>query len=416
MSNRDLKKYYKFLLVDGKRALKLDLNNVEITEAKYGSKTNKIDVLGIIYENIKFKKKNIKIDNDTFEEDPHYKKVKQLFLTINNELDLQLDENNILTYDIDFTLDNNNKIELILQQVTKMRIDNIIKNNNKDIVIDNFENNQKNSISENNQENCISEKVYTFEQYKNYYKDFINFDPIIGFIILRKVIDEKTDKLWIRCYNSIRKFYNNRILIIDDNSDYKYLTVNKELVNTSIIYSEFKNSGEILTLYYYHKYNFCDRVIILHDSMYINKKIDFVNLKNFNNYTRIFSFSSKWYNFDNQFIYPQINKLNNSQEIKDYHNINKEKLIGCFGCSMVIEYHFLNLLQEKYNIFNLIDIISNRDHRKGLERTLSCILKKSEIDLNFETITDLYGTIHKHIDLQKNNKNDVYIFKEFIGR
>ena len=47
----------------------------------------------------------------------------------------------------------------------------------------------------------------------------------IGFIILRYVNSELTNKYWINCYNSIRKYYpENTILIIDDNSDYQYIT------------------------------------------------------------------------------------------------------------------------------------------------------------------------------------------------
>ena len=59
----------------------------------------------------------------------------------------------------------------------------------------------------------------------------------IGFIILRCVQNELTNKYWIYCYECIRKYYaDNLILIIDDNSDYKYIT-NENLYNTTIINS-----------------------------------------------------------------------------------------------------------------------------------------------------------------------------------
>ena len=402
--NEDLSKYYKFMLLNSKRALKINLNELEITNAEYGSTTNKINVLDIIYEKIKNKQKSISVDNETFKNDPHYKKVKHLIITLNNTIHLQLDENNILTYEIDYN--NDNKIDLKLQQLNKLKIDNIIKKNNNSKKLVNLSNNNENSTFDTNEIN----------KYQNFYKNYINFLPIIGFIILRKVVDNDTDKLWIRCYESIRKFYDNRIIIIDDNSDYKYLTVDKDLINTSIVYSEFKNRGEILSFYYYHKYNFCDRAVILHDSMYICKKIDFSSIENFNNYTRLFSFSNKWYNFDNVNIEPQINQLDNSEELLNYHHKNKSNMIGCFGCTMVIEHHFLNFIVKKYNLFNLLNIVTTRNHRKGLERTMSLILKKSEEELNFNTITDLYGTIHKHIDLQKEKKDKIFIYKEFVGR
>ena len=40
----------------------------------------------------------------------------------------------------------------------------------------------------------------------------------LGFIILRNVNSELTNKYWIHCYNCIRKYYpENKIIIIDDN-------------------------------------------------------------------------------------------------------------------------------------------------------------------------------------------------------
>ena len=42
----------------------------------------------------------------------------------------------------------------------------------------------------------------------------------LGFIILRHVNSELTNKYWVNCYNCIRRHYpENKILIIDDNSN-----------------------------------------------------------------------------------------------------------------------------------------------------------------------------------------------------
>ena len=46
----------------------------------------------------------------------------------------------------------------------------------------------------------------------------------LGFIILRCVKTEKSVDMWIHCYDCIRKYYlRTKILIIDDNSDYKLI-------------------------------------------------------------------------------------------------------------------------------------------------------------------------------------------------
>ena len=61
----------------------------------------------------------------------------------------------------------------------------------------------------------------------------------LGFIILRHVNNNLTNKYWIKSVNSIRHFYpENHILIIDDNSDYNYVT-NEKLYKTTIINSEY---------------------------------------------------------------------------------------------------------------------------------------------------------------------------------
>ena len=39
-------------------------------------------------------------------------------------------------------------------------------------------------------------------------------DNTYGFIILRHVRNFKDNQMWISCYNSIRKFYSNKIIII----------------------------------------------------------------------------------------------------------------------------------------------------------------------------------------------------------
>ena len=91
----------------------------------------------------------------------------------------------------------------------------------------------------------------------------------IGFIILRHVSNNITNEYWKECYSCIKRFYpKNRILIIDDNSDYAYVT-DDPLDNTMIIRSEYTKRGEYLPYYYYLKTNFCETAVILHDSVFI---------------------------------------------------------------------------------------------------------------------------------------------------
>ena len=49
----------------------------------------------------------------------------------------------------------------------------------------------------------------------------------IGFILLRHVRNETTNRYWMLCYDCIRRYYPlHRIMIIDDNSNYDFVTNN----------------------------------------------------------------------------------------------------------------------------------------------------------------------------------------------
>lgn len=246
-------------------------------------------------------------------------------------------------------------------------------------------------------------------KYSNSILHILNDVKTFGFIILRYVNSEDTNKSWIRCYNSIRKFYNNKIIIIDDNSDQKYLT-NIDFYNTTIINSEFPRRGELLPYYYYIKNKFFVRAVVLHDSMEIIKYFDFMNIQSncaYNNYSRLFSFENNCYQIDIEHIKDMCSYVKNGQSLYKYHLSNKTKLLGCFGVCFVIDYNFLQDIENKYNISNLVNFIDNRRKRMNLERFLSCLFEYHR-GKSFITPNDIFGNIHKN--------NNSYIKKYFYGR
>jgi hypothetical protein len=73
----------------------------------------------------------------------------------------------------------------------------------------------------------------------------------LGFIILRHFKNEIHSKYWEECYFSIRKFYpDNKIIIIDNNSDKQYLNTSVNLENCEVIESEYPEC-RLFTPYYY---------------------------------------------------------------------------------------------------------------------------------------------------------------------
>jgi hypothetical protein len=204
-----------------------------------------------------------------------------------------------------------------------------------------------------------------------------------GFIILRHVNSEQTNQYWITCYDKIREFYpENKILLIDDNSNYDYVSKDKEatLTNTTIINTEFKGRGEILPYYYYLRNRLFDIAVIIHDSVFIQKHIDFGTENRF-----IWEFEHHW---DHQDQTRLINLLKNNQKIVNLHN-DKSSWKGCFGAMTVIKYDFLLRLENQYNFINLVNHITCRYDRMSWERVFAVLFTLENADK-----PSIFGNIH----------------------
>ena len=201
-----------------------------------------------------------------------------------------------------------------------------------------------------------------------------------GFIITRHVTDEKTNKYWNRAVLCIRRFYpNKRIVIIDDNSNKQFL---KPLVNTRniiLIKSEYCGAGEILPYYYLLKYKFFDYALILHDSVFIHKKINMDSICKQYDVMPLWHFDGDQLDSDyrNDFLKYVKNRELLLTKMKNNGLINfnnNNKWFGCFGVQMIISYKFLHKIQEKYAFLNLITKIKTRRDRMCLERIIGCIV------------------------------------------
>ena len=207
----------------------------------------------------------------------------------------------------------------------------------------------------------------------------------VGFIILRHVNNTKTNEYWLHSYDCVRIFYpNNKILIIDDNSNYKYITNNKILSNTNIINSEFKARGELLPYYYFLILKPFKKAVIIHDSVFFNKYIDF---KNITNYQFLWEFKHNW---DSHELEAEILNIYGDQQLIQFHN-DKSKWSGCFGAMNVITYDCIQDLNRKYKLEYLIPLIDSRQKRFAFERIISCILIKE-----YGKKDSLLGDIHSY--------------------
>lgn len=204
-----------------------------------------------------------------------------------------------------------------------------------------------------------------------------------GFIILRHVNSKETNMYWQECYDCIRSFYStNKIIIIDDNSDIKFLTNDKKLYRTTIINSEYPKRGELLPYYYYLQNKQFDVAVIVHDSVFIKKYIDF----SVDKYKIIWEFNHGCGQIEDE---TKIIKALKSDELLSFYK-NKKLWKGVFGGMVIIEYNYLQYINNKYDLSILLDYILTRYNRCSFERVIACMLQ-----CNYKKKT-LLGNIHKY--------------------
>lgn len=231
-----------------------------------------------------------------------------------------------------------------------------------------------------------------------------------GFIITRHVNSTNTNRYWNQCVKLIRTFYPfKQIIVIDDNSNQQFVKQAFPYKNLTIINSQFPGRGEILPYYYLLKYRWFPSAVILHDSCFVHRRIPFETF-NFN----VLPFWHHIYdkeNLDNLIRISSSLKNNNQliQKLKgndiNILGFNKDNFNLVFGCQCYIKLSFLELLENKYNITNLVNVIHNRPDRCSLERILGLLFSQEYTKLN--KINSLFG------DIIVKNKSFAYSYEQY---
>lgn len=221
-----------------------------------------------------------------------------------------------------------------------------------------------------------------------------------GFIITRHVNSEKTNKYWNQNVKLIRSHYPfKQIIIIDDNSNEDFIKSDFEYQNVTIIQSEYHGRGELLPFIYFLRYKWFENAIIIHDSVFIHERIPFEKFnipvlplwhyrydkENLENLLRIA-------NSLTQNMVLKKNLTNN--DIPLGLNITNNNFKLCFGSQCYINLQFLEKLESKYTITNLVNVITCRSDRCGLERIMGMLFCMEYPDI--KKINSLLGNIHKH--------------------
>jgi hypothetical protein len=239
-----------------------------------------------------------------------------------------------------------------------------------------------------------------------------------GFIMIRHVNNELTNNYWIESYNCIRKFYDDKIIIIDDNSDENFIKSSNELINCEIIKSEYPQRGELLAYYYLYKNNYFEKAFIIHDSVFFN---EYINFEEYDSIKFTWHFTHDWDKEDNEINL--LNNINITNEIMNFYK-NKDLWYGCFGLQSIVTMEYIENIEKKYKIFNLLNVINSREIRMSVERIFGLICSYENIDLQLNP--SIFGKIHHYIHwgytyenytLDKNNNNlKVPLIKIWTGR
>jgi hypothetical protein len=250
--------------------------------------------------------------------------------------------------------------------------------------------------------------IKTIKEYDNKICNLLSIEKIhylidnkplpFGFIILRHVRCIMSNTYWNECIRSIRKFHpDTHILIIDDASDKKYIFKEPDIDITNncvTIDSEYKGSGELLPYYYYHKIRHCEKVIILHDTVFLNSNIsDHVN--------DVKTFKYLWY-FTNIWKGSRDNIINAFDILKHnddlYNYFDSTQWFGCFGGMMALTLEMLDGVVEFFDMFKLLDIIKSRPERQNFERIIAILFCKYTEYINkdddIHDIHDIYDNTH----------------------
>jgi hypothetical protein len=221
--------------------------------------------------------------------------------------------------------------------------------------------------------------------------ELIHNEKTYVFVILRNLRSTRDNDLWISSYNSIRKYYTNKIIIIDDNSSIN--TVNSNLINTEIIISDFNGAGEILPYYYFLKYKWADKMIFIHDSMFINRPFRDNELEGKIRFHWQFSKNNESNDFRKIINY--LSMLTNNIELQAYATDITSTWFGCFGGTSICNLDLIQSIEEDYKLFSsLVLSIRTRKDRETFERIFGIILYYEGIFDNEKCSN--YGDIFKY--------------------
>jgi hypothetical protein len=189
------------------------------------------------------------------------------------------------------------------------------------------------------------------------------------------------------------------VVIIDDNSTASMVRATGPMDNVTVVASEYHGRGELLPYLYLLQHKWFDAAVILHDSVFIHSRIPFETFR--------CPVLPLWHHpYDNENV-PVIQRLigaltrnpalfqlcASSGESMPMQQPGAASFNLCFGCQAYIQLSFLQHLQRKYRLSNLIPHVRTRTDRCALERVLGAMFQAESPARNAPS---LFGNIRRH--------------------
>ena len=231
-----------------------------------------------------------------------------------------------------------------------------------------------------------------------------------------------------RCVKSIRKWHDNKIFLIDDYSDFDVNSYISEFDNIEIIKSQVKAGGDMITYLNFSQTDGFKNAVIFQDSMTLEHELE--NVTDINTVEHIWYFTNHrlhWhkikepdteYNRENNIkvhddlMMDCINKMIDKKEFREWAiNIypQKERWSGNIGCQSIIDKNFLNELDEKTGIINILSKMNNNRLRRVAESLypLACqfVVGDSIVETSYDGI--YYDGINTQPGKTRINTNSV---------
>lgn len=195
-------------------------------------------------------------------------------------------------------------------------------------------------------------------------------DESLVFVILCHIRNEDDKKSLKKAYDSVIKYYpNDKVVLIDDNSS--ITPSSKDFPKVSIVRSEYPGCGELLPYHYFLKHKWADKMIFLHDSMFLCRPF----FKEELNSPLKFHWDFDMHEWDDDSVINNLlGCLKSAKELIEFNILQKNEWNGCFGVTSIISLSTLEKIENKYSFTqSLIKQIKTRDDRMALERIFAIL-------------------------------------------